>query len=715
MELSFDELVREYEQLFFNESVPDIELFLSNSSNGYDIRCNKDNPLFVELLHTDLEMRIRKGLNGRVEYYLSRFPQIANEYELIGELIGTEVKVRQHFESGLEWNDYKSRFPGLVHQIETGNSSAAPAFELDHASTISHSDHEARFHKAHLHERGGLGNVYFAKDRELNRPVAIKEIKAKYANSKPHRSRFARETLITSQLEHPGIVPVYGLGHRSDGTPYFAMQFIEGKTLKSAISEYHEKLGRETSRTADLEFRRLLQRFLDVCNTVQYAHSQGIVHRDLKPSNIMIGPFGETYVVDWGLAKVVENGQSRSKSNELASSSFSLFELESDETASVLGSIAGSPGFMSPEQADGVAESIGVRSDIFSLGATLLNLLSNEVPPDISKIRSKGQSAYWCDLHLPRKYKRLKSICAKAMSFEQKDRYENAESMAEDIENYLLDLPLVAHNDSVWEKLGRFSRTHRSIINTATVAMTIMLILAISAATWIFYERQTALLANESATLERIKAEASLKFERNAKQAAEQSRLEADKRTRQLANSIFIVRRLFANFDVHENQRDFDKITLNDLLDELTRVSETKSDPIIKSFLYSVAASRHAQNREIPKLSEKLGTALILLEETGIPENDKLYIDTLIFYGKAEFAARRMDNAIAIAERAVGISRDMPAEQGNDFLYNRQLLKSLRLKCQIALDQNRNADAEKTFEKHGYCLSICWRKCLQMV
>ena len=173
--------------------------------------------------------------------------------------------------------------------------------------------------------QGGLGEVFAAHDEELHREVALKQIRPQHADNVEARSRFVLEAEITGGLEHPGVVPVYGLGADANGRPFYVMRFIKGESLKEAIATFHggrergtgEQEGRwpqdQRPKThvqrpsnsnppsfASLEFRQLLRRFIDVCNAVEYAHSRGILHRDLKPENVMLGAFGETLVVDFG-------------------------------------------------------------------------------------------------------------------------------------------------------------------------------------------------------------------------------------------------------------------------------------------------------------------------------------------------------------------------------------------------------------------------------
>ena len=166
-----------------------------------------------------------------------------------------------------------------------------------------------RFQIRHSHARGGIGVVSVAFDSELQREVALKQIEAESADDPDSRSRFLLEAEVTGRLEHPGIVPVYGLGYDEQGRPYYAMRLVRGITLEEAIAEFHANAAGRASdpRERALELRKLLGRFVNVCHTMAYAHSRGVLHRDLKPANVLLGPYNETLIVDWGLAKVLRH------------------------------------------------------------------------------------------------------------------------------------------------------------------------------------------------------------------------------------------------------------------------------------------------------------------------------------------------------------------------------------------------------------------------
>src|SRR5262249_15049862 len=237
-----------------------------------------------------------------------------------------------------------------------------------------------RFRVLRPHAKGGLGEVFVAIDAELNREVALKQIQDGYADDPDSRSRFVLEAEITGDLEHPGVVPVYGLGTYATGRPFYAMRFIRGDSLKEAIAAFHaDDALRHDPGARSLALMKLLRRFLDVCNAIEYAHRRGVVHRDLKPSNVMVGRYGETLVVDWGLAKATGQPDAAAEPGPGARALVPHWSA-SPSVETMPGSPVVTPAFMSPEQASGEVERVGPASDVYSLGATLYCLLTGRLP-----------------------------------------------------------------------------------------------------------------------------------------------------------------------------------------------------------------------------------------------------------------------------------------------------------------------------------------------
>jgi serine/threonine-protein kinase len=323
-----------------------------------------------------------------------------------------------------------------------------------------------RFALQHFHARGGLGEVHVAIDEELRREVALKRLQERWANDPAARRRFLNEAEITAKLEHPGVVPIHGLVQDENGQPCYAMRFIEGESLAEAIRKWHAA----DTNYAALPFRQMLQRFVSVCQTIAFAHSKHIIHRDIKPVNIMLGPFGETLVVDWGLAREVVSGQQPVVGDEsVLSSTMNFTPSGSDERVyTQAGQALGTLGYMAPEQAAGRWNVVGPHSDVDSLGATLYEMLTGMRPIRGSDQLEALQRAQAGDFPAPRKVKdavpkALEAICLKAMALKPEDRYATAKDLAADVEHWLADEAVGAYAEPWSVRAGRWLRRHRTL------------------------------------------------------------------------------------------------------------------------------------------------------------------------------------------------------------------------------------------------------------
>lgn len=290
---------------------------------------------------------------------------------------------------------------------------------------------ESRLKLSHLHSSGGIGRVWLARDQVLNRDLAVKELLPEHAASEASRSRFAREAQITAQLTHPGTVPVYD--YVDDGKRHFyTMKFVQGQTLTEVIAAFHQQAAGSDSPVADLT--RLLQQFLSVCRTVAYAHSCSILHRDLKPDNILVGDFGEVVLLDWGLAKQLDDGVDSAVD----------ISTGTDAGNTIQGERLGTPAFMAPEQALGRVDHIDYRTDVYGLCAVLYEILTGQAPfqgQHITRILAdvvETPPTPPCELvnWLPPE---LEQICLQGLAKDPDDRHPTAEALMRQLDDWVVD------------------------------------------------------------------------------------------------------------------------------------------------------------------------------------------------------------------------------------------------------------------------------------
>lgn len=589
--------------------------------------------------------------------------------------------------SGLTPIDDEDVRSSLACALDTDGAATGSDFAPGDVSVTATRDYPppqkgVRYRRGLRHAGGGQGDVFFAYDTELHREVALKELKPKNADDAEHRLRFLREAEITGGLMHPGIVPVYGLGFYEDGRPYYAMRFIRGDNLKEAITRFHaadQKPGRDAAQRS-LEFRQLLRRFIDVCNTVAYAHSRGMLHRDLKPANIMLGKFGETLVVDWGLAK--PGGVAVAPPTSVAEEPALQPEYAGDLDKTQAGAFLGTASYTSPEQAAGRLDLIGQASDIYSLGATLYTLLTGAAPYGgkttdeiLPKVR-RGEFAPPSALK-PGTPAALDAICRKAMALQMNDRYATALDLAADVEHWLADEAVSAYREPWTARMGRWARRHQKPVAGATAALAVALVLAVVGGSLIAAEqRKTA----------------------EQKRIAEENFLVA---RQQLFSSIDLIETAEVDFAtvpaLHNRRKALLVAAASDCRKALAKDPDDREMRQRSAMVYRYSANLHRLVEDALSADRLYRDSIQLYEKLAAEDKETLeyqsrLAETLRDYASLQFKLGKLSAAAASLDRAHRIVMDLPAMDRKDAF--RELTLATILTDQSAVAYSMGKDAE---------------------
>ena len=364
---------------------------------------------------------------------------------------------------------------------------------------------------------GGMGEVWLARDRELNREVLLKQVLPQMANNPQSRGRFLREVRTGANLEHPGIVPVYDIGQHPGGQLFQVMRYFRPGSLHKKIAAYHLA---HPDAIDELAFRTLLGHFATACRAIDFVNSvgKGILHLDIKPQNIVTGEFGETQIIDWGLAQITDADmleKIHEESGTLASGSAHGHSGTRDSGGNSASldamprGLRGTPAYAAPEQWTGDPKVLGHWSDVYGLGATLFEILAGKAPFDrlVPTIREDAEIGNLHRTLKPWVPPSLRAICRKAMAVKPGDRYATAAALADDIDRYLADEPVAAWPDPWRVRLWRFAKRHRTAVAAAGVLLATTTVALAIGNVLVSQQRDRAVAAEREAVAQRDLAE----------------------------------------------------------------------------------------------------------------------------------------------------------------------------------------------------------------
>jgi len=432
-------------------AVPQLRDYLQDIAEQYELDALQD--LIAE--HMRLSWQADRGtrLEAYIETYGQEFEELASPAVVSVDLVEDEFLTRYCSPHGdtPALDEYEKRFPERPDVIERLKKRYLRG---------------GRYVKLQKRGQGAMGHVWEAYDRQLCRRVAIKQPKPGLSESLEILQRFAAEARVTAGLEHTSIVTVHEYEHDKSQTPFYVMRLVEGQTFSEQIRDYHQPPVDRSTDERRLLWHRLLQSFVAVSDGVAYAHAHQVLHRDLKPGNILVGEFGETVVLDWGMAKRMRSGFAASATGDCAvprqvAVNGEATQMGLDEPSADV--VAGTPQYMAPEQAGGIADA---RSDVFGLGAMLYEILTNRPPHDWA---DGAQPADWMRIVReaqftpprclnPQAPRALEAVCLKALARDPADRYQRVDELSQEMRRHLAGEPVTAWTEPYWGRGWRMLR-----------------------------------------------------------------------------------------------------------------------------------------------------------------------------------------------------------------------------------------------------------------
>ncbi len=542
-----EELCQAFHNAWQRDSSTRIESYIDEAASSDHVR---------ELVEAEIDLRRSAGESPTVPEYMERFPKYRELIERAFARGDETHQIEAPRDTSLSLPVPPTPEATLVAVERTPHEGSGTDAKPESEIPLSPAGYEFVEELA----RGGMGIVYRARDRHLDREVAIKLIHGRYASDTEATTRFMAESQVTGRLQHPGIPPVHELGVLPDGRPYLAMKLIQGRTLAEIL--------KDAENPSSSDRARLVAVFEQICQAVGYAHSHGVIHRDLKPSNVMVGAFGEVQVMDWGLAKLLETIHPEANSETAAANAAPRnhdWHPAISGSSTQTGAILGTPAFMAPEQAAGLAPQMDTRTDVFGLGAILCTILTGQSPYGDGSANRLFKRALDGDtrvsqqaLELCQADPELISLCRRCLAKQQDDRPEDGAAVANEVARIRQEAEQRAqkaqmeHAESVVREAEQAKR--RRLQRLGSVALISILALgAAGTAIGLFEAQKQQRIAShqrDEAITARNQATELAASERQAKLEAETQKATAENRLTQIERGNEILAGIFEELDV---------------------------------------------------------------------------------------------------------------------------------------------------------------------